>query len=265
MKNLCLILFSIFPFFAIGQKNTVTDTIRLQFEISTVSADREENLYLADRKGNVYKLDSTGKQVFIYSPQFSSELSVLEAWRRMNIFCFYREQQKYSFLNRFLALSSENIIPEQLNGFITVATLSQDNKIWMFDNRNFRLLKFDPERNETVISTQIDLRQELGNLEIVFIREYEGLLYLADINKGVLLFDFLGNYKRLLPAAGVKYLSVQGTHIYWITSEGIADYDLQENRVSNQESPITDLSFFIKGKNRNYYFKNSLVLIEKPN
>ncbi|MBC7451782.1 MAG: hypothetical protein H7259_09865, partial [Cytophagales bacterium] len=57
---------------------------------------------MSDDAGNFYKIDSLGKQTAYASPPRRGLITVLEAFRNVNIFVFYREYQVYYYYDRFL-------------------------------------------------------------------------------------------------------------------------------------------------------------------
>src|SRR4051812_27461454 len=67
--------------------------------IKNVSIDRYSNIFVTDDKGNLYRYDSLGNESLKYSPLKKAEISILESWRTVNIFMFYRDLQEFNILD----------------------------------------------------------------------------------------------------------------------------------------------------------------------
>lgn len=216
-----------------------------------VSQDRYYNFYVADERGNLFKYDSLGNELLRYSPQRKADITLIEAWRTVNIFLFYRELQEYTLLDRFLTNSNGNFkfVNEVENneksiGFARLATLSSDNNLWVFDDEDFSLKKYDTKINRTILNTSLDLILDAQYYDLNFIREYQNLVFINDKNSGILVFDNLGNYKNKLPFKGLNYFNFLDNSIYFIQNGKLVLYDLYKG--GRKEFPLPE------GKAYNY-------------
>src|SRR5436190_8871392 len=76
--------------------------------IQKVSIDRQNSFFVVDDKGNLFKYDSLGNLSLSFSPQKRADIALVEAWRTVNIFIFYRDLQEYNILDRFLTSPTQN-------------------------------------------------------------------------------------------------------------------------------------------------------------
>jgi hypothetical protein len=201
--------------------------------IKSVSIDTYFNFYIGDDKGNVFKYDSLGNQMLRYSPSRKATISLLESWRTVNIFLFYRDIQEYAILDRFLTTSTPNSTFRQNEeddetgiGFARLAALASDNNLWIFDDEDFSLKKYNTRINKVMLHTSLDLILDPSYYDLSFMREYQNLLFINDKNSGILVFDNLGNYKTKLPFKGLSYFSFLGNSIYFISEGSLIIYDI---------------------------------------
>ena len=146
----------------------------------SVSIDQEGQIYVADNTGNLYKYDSNGQQIAIYSPQITTKIYLLEAWSGLRIFCFLRDIQEYIFLNRFLtATGNYGIDPDKI-GFAEIATPSFDNNLWIIDQSDFSLKKYDITHDDIQLNTPLDLLLNRKTYQLKFMKEYQNKLYISD-------------------------------------------------------------------------------------
>ena len=104
-------------------------TLPLASPVLTVSLDRYGLFYFADEDGNIYKYDTLGVLQLTYSPSRKADVTLIEAWRNVNIFVFYRALQEYIVLDRFLSPSANNRVESAEIGFARIATFSWLNLV----------------------------------------------------------------------------------------------------------------------------------------
>jgi hypothetical protein len=187
-------------------------------ELTAVSVDNAGYLYLADRAGRVIRYDRDGREQLVYSPYRPAQISGLDAWHGLRIFCFFRDLQEYTFLNRFLVSPGNYNFGGHFT-FVEAAALSFDNLIWAFDQGDFSLKKYDVQLQQAQTQTPLNLLLDPGNYEISLIREYQNRVYLADKRSGILVFDNIGNFLRTLPLPEIDYFNFIDDQLYFIQGD----------------------------------------------
>jgi hypothetical protein len=193
-------------------------TIPCSFPITAVSVDRYGFLYTANELGNIYKYDTTGVVLLDYSAPKKAEITLLEAWRKMNVFVFYRSIQEYVFLDRFLAPSPNGKLKASSIGFARLATPSYDNNLWVIDETDFSLKKYNLLSGIIELSTPMDLLLDPSHYDLNYIREYQNIVFVNDKNSGILLFDNMGNYRTKIPVTGLSMLNFYNDEICFLES-----------------------------------------------
>lgn len=230
------------------------DEIPLMEEPVTVSVDRNEQIYLGGSKGNIYKYDNAGELLFTFSPQRQGNIKNVEAWSTLNTFVFYEGLQEFSFLDRFLTLITTQKFDADL--YARLATISADNNLWIFDDQDYALKKINLNYFVDDIHTPLN-NLVSGNFNGTHLREYQNFVFLADSNKGIYIFDNLGNYIKELPFQGVFSFNFHKNELYFLNESTLTLYDIYSTKTRHFElrtdkkynfALITDQKLFLLSK-----------------
>ena len=220
MERICRLVFVLLFFhitpFGYAQVIKPLSTSKIPGQIGCISSDAYGFIYLTDQSGNIYKLDSVGKQFVLASPPRRGQITSIEASRNVNIFVFYSEYQVYYYYDRFLMQSQSLTFSNTTVGFARIATPSLDQNVWLVDDQDFSLKKYNSTYLSIDINTPLDLIIDPEVYDMNFIREYQNLLFINDANSGVLIFDNMGNYKTRIPVKGLTYISFLGEDLVYI-------------------------------------------------
>lgn len=190
--------------------------------ISEVSQDRYGNIYVIMQEGLIQQFDSTGKQQLVYSPQMVADITLFEARSTVRFFAFYRDLQSFALLNRFLTPIENYKFDEEKIRFARVANLSADNQVWLVDDIDFSIKKWDKNFNTITLRTPLDLLFAEKDYDINYLCEYQNQLFLNDKNTGILLFDNLGNFiRKIALSKGTDYFNFLEEEIYFLESNEI--------------------------------------------
>lgn len=217
--------------FAVRGSVVCQDTLTLLFHIPAAglekaSQDRYGHLYISDKKGNIHKYDSTGKFLLNYSPQKLGNVTLLEAWNTIKIFVFYRDFQEYAVLDRFLGPSINTPLNQDQIGYARQATLASDYNVWVVDETDFSLKKYDRQFEKVLNKTALDLLLDPKEYDINFMREYQNALYVNDRNTGLLVFDAFGSYKKKIAFKGIDFFSFLDDELYYLKGDTVRFFHL---------------------------------------
>jgi hypothetical protein len=138
-------------------------------------------------------------------------------------------------LDRFLTPITEVRLADVLDGTVRVATLAPDNRIWLLDESNLVLRKFDPNTQRLAQNTPLDLIIGRSRPDFRFLRQYQNNTYLVDRNTGIYVFDNLGTYKKKIPFVGLSMVGFRGDELYYFDAGAVHFfhlYNLTERRVA---------------------------------
>lgn len=235
-------------------------SVKINSPVKKVSIDTYFNFYTADANGNVSKFDSDGNFLLTFSPQKKSNVTLLEAWRNVNIFVFYRNFQQFLFLNRFLTPSPNTDLNEELVGFARIAAPSSDNNLWLVDESDFSLKKYNLTFHKLDIRNPLELILNPQNYDLTFLREYQNLLFINDKNSGILIFDNMGNLKERISVQGLDYFSFIKNNLYYIKDNKLILLDLYTKKSKEIELPAPKTyNFVLLSEQRAFFFDQDSV------
>lgn len=233
-----IFIFLFFFVISLGYSQVIKplSTSKIPGQIGCISSDAYGFIYLTDQAGNIYKLDSAGKQFVMASPPRRGQITSIEASRNVNIFVFYSEYQVYYYYDRFLMQSQPLTFSNTTVGFARIATPSLDQNVWLVDDQDFSLKKYNTTYLTVDINTPLDLIIDPEVYDMNLMREYQNLLFINDANSGVLIFDNMGNYKTRIPVQDLKYISFSGEDLVYIKDGSlhlINIYTYKERKYTN--------------------------------
>lgn len=202
MKNLALVgLLLIWSFSAQSQ----WQEINKQSLVGIVKFDQDQigNIYTATAGGDVNKYTAMGELLFQYSPTRTGLVHHVDATTQLRVLVFYEDLQEYVLLDRYLRSPVTYRLQDFGIGYISDIALNLQQNVWVVDQSDFTLKLLDPSRN--MILEKVSLAKLLNqeSAEIVTLRVHQNHLYLYDENKGLLVFDSIGNYQGALEVQGI--------------------------------------------------------------
>ncbi|MFC6998518.1 hypothetical protein [Rufibacter roseus] len=221
-----------------------TPVLTLAFQLpakglSLQSIDRFDRIYMSDARQNVLQLDTLGQITNTFSPPIQGRVAMVEAWSPAKITVFYDDRQRVQLLDRFLTPLGLADLREYTDGTIRAATLSADDRLWLFDETSFRLLKIDTRYTRITHQTPLELLLNREPHDITFLREYQSKLYMVDRLSGVFVFDNMGNYQTKLPLPNLSYVGFLGEELYYLTGNQITFQHLYSPKTRTLQLPET--------------------------
>jgi hypothetical protein len=252
--SLTLLLVFISNIFVHGQELILHKSIPTANQPVQVSKDRQQNFYIADTKGNIRKYNADGELQQTFSPTKPGRITSLDAWESMRIFAFYKDWQEYLYLDRFMNPSQNKKIGSHEIGFASLITLANDNNLWVIDESDLSLKKYNPNNKSIIIHTPFNLLDISHNLDLSLIREYQNQVFIHDKNSGILVFDNLGNYIRRIPSNKAAYFNFHENDLYFIDNNKLIFRDIYTHQTRELQLPQSKpYTHCIRVKN-NYIF-----------
>ncbi|KOY85942.1 hypothetical protein AD998_07115 [bacterium 336/3] len=249
-----------------AQNINLIKTVQIPF-VQNVSMDFYGNIYVADSQGNLTQYNEKGDSLKRFAPEQVANLHSLEAWKGLEILLFYRDLQRYTWLNRFLVpLETQNLDSEKI-GFARLLTYANDGNLWLFDEQDFSLKKYQTNTNTVHIKTPCDLIFNPKIYSLSFLREYQNQVFLVDSNSGIFIFDNFGNYKKNLQISNINFISFVKDDIAYIDKNVLYLRHLYTDVQHKLHLPIeyNYKDFFLISTNYVYLFTSKEMLIFKYN
>ncbi|PRY85263.1 hypothetical protein [Mongoliibacter ruber] len=239
MKKLLFLFFCIITLPSFSQNTEWGQPAVINFpRLGLLSIDNQGFIFISDLEGNLYQYNNTGIRVNNFSPQRQGALSQLEAAWTVNIFTFSADLQEYRILDRFINPVSENRIPLHLITLAKVATLGNNNIIWVFDEADLTLKQLDFRQQRIVQNQPLNLVLTQSSLRIVDIREYQNMVFLNIEDEGIYILDNQANFLQQIPIELSQKLSFWKGELVYIKDQELILFSLK-NR-SNISFPIPE-------------------------
>jgi hypothetical protein len=235
-------------------------------EVVDATSDYSGNLYVSNEQGIISKYDKNGQLLLSYSGSVISPIYSIDVSHTTKIFGFYRENQSYLILDRFLNPLHEAILNNSIAGYATETAYAADNNLWIFDQSDLSIKKINLLNNAliTVISISLVIGEDDWNIQQI--EEYQNRLYLFNASKDVYIFDNLGNY---IKKPGIKpecNFWFNGEFLVYIEQAAIYKFNLYNNDVE-QIGHIGNTSNILKViSNDNFIYlisKNKIIVYRK--
>jgi len=260
---ICLFAISISNFHLYAQEFELVKSVSIQ-KATEVSKDRGGNIYYATFNGDVRRINNSLGNDEVFSPPNPNTAQILDAWQGLRIFTFHRDLQQYRLINRNLSLHEDYNFPGDLIGFVELATPSFDNNIWLIDQSEFSLKKYQIHTNQILSNTPLDLMLDLSDYEILHMREYQNRVFVSTRKVGILIFDNFGNYIRTFEYPGIEHFSFWTNDLYFIDDGKLIKIDLYSDEIATKKLPSDkSWSFVLIGDNLTYLFSEKSIHLYK--
>ncbi|CAN5127374.1 hypothetical protein BH23BAC1_BH23BAC1_29890 [soil metagenome] len=250
-----------FPQESKGQNLQLVTTIPIP-KPEKVSIDRFNNIYIAETKGNIHQFNSSGKLLQTFSHNKPGKISHLEAWQAVTIFVFYQDFQQILFLDRFLTPSPNISLNDLQDGFIRLATISNDQNLWLIDESDLSLKKYNLKQNNFTIISPLNLQLNSKRMDLNFIREYQNHLFINDRLNGIHIFDILGNYLRSIPEKDLEYFNFLKDEMYFLRNNNLHFLNIYNQKERTLATPEQNpIKFILASEKQVFLITDSALKI----
>jgi hypothetical protein len=227
--NLGIFIINI-PHYAQSQELTEVYSWKAE-NIVDAAADHMGMLYVSNEKGIISKYDKKGRPLLSYSGEKISPINSIDVSHTAKIFGFFKDNQSYLILDRFLNPLNEALLNGSLIGYASETAYASDNNLWIFDQSDLSVKKISLINNalQTVISVSMFINTE--EWDIRQIEEYQNRLYLYNSNGDVYVFDNLGNYIKSLVIRPSCNFCFKDDYLIYVQDQKILEYGLYNNEI----------------------------------
>jgi hypothetical protein len=207
---------------------TATDTLIVKDEIIAFSQDRTGNIFLSFKGGAITKFSSSMDSLLSFSPEKLGDISLLESWHGFQIFAFYEEFQEFVLLDRFLTRATRYRLSQSSANYADMCTISSDQNLWIFEENQLRIIKLNLNVRAIDIEVPLEFILDASEHNIIFLREYQNLVFLVDEYSGIYVLDNLGNFLRKIEAHGISSISFKNDHLFYLQNNEVHDINLYQ-------------------------------------
>ena len=248
-------------------KNTLTFLMLLLFSVSTSAAEFKLVLkipttakdFTTDHLGNVFivtdnrlvKIDLNGLEITNNDEKNLGTLVSVDASNPFKIIAFYKDFSRVQVLdNKLVSRVEVNLLEKNIFQPLVIA-YAQGEGLWVYDQQDFRLKKFDNQFRAVSESSSLDhVLPQLPDPN--FLIEADNWLLMNDPSRGILVFDRFGTYYKTIPLTGLSSFQVKdGKIIYFrYTLKTFNINTLEEGEIA---IPSTDSKLNVRIENNRIY------------
>lgn len=255
--NFLIAIILLSPNYLWAQKEVTADSICFNNTVIDYSMDASGGIFITYKGGTITKYSADLDSLFTYSPTKVGDTKLLEAGNGLYIFAFYDFFQEYVLTDRFLARPIRTHLPSSID-YIDLATQSNDNNIWLVENTEFRLIKYNATLNRIETETALNTVIESSNSNFTFLKEYQNQVFLVDAHSGIYVFDNLGNFSRKINARTNKIM-FDGDTMNYIEDGQIVELNLYSNKSEIKPIVIAKVIGYLKYKKSNYFITTTCL------
>ncbi|MEQ8302393.1 MAG: hypothetical protein RIB47_03295 [Cyclobacteriaceae bacterium] len=215
--------------------------------LKSASVDRLGNFYLLFHSGLIQKLDPNG-QLLEETNELYTDLALLEPWNPLSVFLYNANKQSITYLDHHLnAVNTLGLEPSLSISPKLVCPDNLVNKIWVYDDADHTIKKIDQPTSTILVDEPLPEEWISDDLEFVFIREYQNMVFLLDQGKSINILNSLG-----LPITRIKtdtrnFFNFNGEELCYLQGENLLLWDLHtgDTRTVTKVSAPDEVRFVI--------------------
>jgi|GEM_PF-3006482 hypothetical protein len=188
-----------------------------------IKKDRLGYFYKLDDSRQLVKFDQTGQILQDYMHPVYGVISSWDVSDPYKILVFYRAHQQLILLDNTLNILSEIDLSNFGEGYVELITMSDDGNYWLYDSYAQTLIKVNDALE--IIEQSFPVYQETGSGFVPgFLTVNSNMILLGDTGKGIMEFDHLGNYNRMISVQNFTFIACGRSGIYYANDIGFYQY-----------------------------------------
>jgi hypothetical protein len=198
--------------------------------VRTIALDRLGDFYLTFPDGSFKKYDTEGNFMSEYSNGEHRPLTLLEPWNPLRLFTYSQDKQDIILLDHNLELLQKIPVDPAWAIEPVLGSQSSDNNFWILDASDLSLKKIESKSN-SVLREVILKTSDKANTDLIYLREYQGFLFLVDRNSGISIFNQVGTLMKKIPAKNQEYVGFLGEEFYYLEDGKLIFFDLDTEAI----------------------------------
>jgi hypothetical protein len=191
----------------------------------TFTVDETGAVYVVFEDNSIVKYSNTGDSLLHFRSVQNGTLTKIDATNPLKLLLFYPDFSKIVVLDRMLAVKNEIDLKKIGIYNASIAGMSMDGNIWIFDQNNAQLSKINEQLQ--IVNQSEDLRQLIQTyIEPNFLTESQRKVYIADGNK-MMVFDQFGVYLNTIDLSFGQLEQVLGATLLYNNKIQAVSYELE--------------------------------------
>lgn len=259
-----VVVLLLFPFYAKSQNTDSNYTLINEIEIDAklITVDNLNQIYALNADNEIIKFNSNGEEVFRFNNNRLGDLTHIDASNPFNLLLYYADFSNILILDRTLNSTVQLNLFELNFTKVSAVGLANDNNVWIFDDLNFQLKKID--RKGAMIAASDNLNFALNKpIRPNFLLEREQKVFLNDPEIGILIFDFFGQFEKILEFKNLNKFQVIGEQLLYVEQDKLHSFNLKSLLTKSIKLPkkMEENDNILVQKNRLYLIKKGRIEI----
>lgn len=196
-------------------------SVELQ-NISHITTDRAGYFYAVTPE-SIHKYDSSGKELHVV--QTPSPTTLFDTGNGVRLLAYRRDARAYVIYPPSLSPREPVSIDPSFAIEPWLVCSSGDYNLVILDAADWSVKRIDTRRSVVEFEYNLD-SASATDPDFVFMREYQGFLFLADRGKGISIYNKLGMKLKHLPVQGLRSFNFLGRELYYYQDGQIHFTDL---------------------------------------
>jgi hypothetical protein len=259
-----VVVLLLFPFYAKPQNTDSNYTLINEIEIDAklITVDNLNQIYALNADNEIIKFNSNGEEVFRFNNNRLGDLTHIDASNPFNLLLYYADFSNILILDRTLNSTVQLNLFELNFTKVSAVGLANDNNVWVFDDLNFQLKKID--RKGAMIAASDNLNFALNKpIRPNFLLEREQKVFLNDPEIGILIFDFFGQFEKVLEFKNLNKFQVIGEQLLYVEQDKLHSFNLKSllTKSIKLQKKMEENDNILVQKNRLYLIKKGRIEI----
>ncbi len=205
--------------------------------VSNLTVDRLGNFFLSFKNGPVKKYDPNGKLLASLKSKLG-EPTLIEPWFHPSIFVYYRKTQQWIIYDREFKNPQVNQLDPSVAVDPYLVCPTNDNKLLVFDRADYSIKKIDRFNSALVFEFKIDSTKISTSSNLIFMREYQSMIFLLDKTYGIHIYNSIGKLVDTIPVKGLEGFGFYGEELFYQMPTKVVLLDLYTEK--SREIPIKE-------------------------
>jgi hypothetical protein len=206
-------------------------------KVTSIDSDNKGTLYVGTNLGKVFQFDSKLNLKTTFSLVNNSSVTYISAWNPLRIFIFYRENQQFSFIERFNSNPVIYDISYPTASYIMNMVPSQDHSFWAIETGNFNLIKLNETTIQVLLSIPVSTQTTVE--QPIKMETYNGNVFILSETGDLYIYDRFGNEINKLLGGNMIDFNLFQNKLYYITQHQLISVPF--NELNNSKSVEIDL------------------------
>lgn len=205
---------------------SISDTHDINIAIDNVYLDNLDQLHIVDRKGTLTRYTQDLEILYKYSDNTLGSIQHVDVNNPLKVLVYHRDYGIISYLDNTLALIRKADLQDWGYNDVSTIASSNDGNIWLYDPAKNQVLKIN-DAGKIILSTNNLNDFRLEDLNPTKIVERNNKIFIYDQDYGIIMFDNLGQYLKVLPIKDIKNFQTDGKNIYVFQNNSIKIYTIR--------------------------------------